>query len=323
MLENIKEKDESLYYNKIKQSKGIASPKTIVGLGIGGVLSLFVLATVFGSFFTVDQKDAAVVTKWGKYEYIAQPGLHFKIPFAESTTLYTTATQQVDIEHAVVNTADNQKANITLLVQYDIPPAGIKIIYEKYPNYEQRIYSLASDTLKIEFGKYEVMDIPSKRGEIEMNILTSLSKEAKRLYGANITEVQIKDVGYTDVFEQSIDRMTKAKADVEQATQERLKAKIVAEQAVVVAHGESEAEKARAEGTAASIEIQAKANADKVRMEGEAQASAIKAQTDALNTSPQFVNYTIAKTWDGKLPQNIGVGASSGSIPLLNIGGIK
>ena len=294
-------------------------------LKIGGLVFvvLLILSVLFGSFFTVDQKNADVVTFWGKYEKVAEPGLHFKIPFAEAVTSYSTATQQVDIERNVVNTFDNQKATITLLVQYDIPPEGIKIIFSKYPDYEKRIYSLSSDVMKRVFGKYNVMDIPAKRGDIEVEIMTELSADAKRLYGANITEVQIKDVGYSEAFEASIDRMTKAKADVEQAKQAELQAKIDAERKVVQAEGEAKSALATAQGEAASTEATAKAEADSIRMKGEAEAQAIKAKSDALNANPQLVNLTIAQQWDGKLPQSIGVGASAGSIPMVNIGGIK
>ena len=160
------------------------TPKKIALTGIGVVLFLIFIFGLFGSFFTIDQKSAGVVTTWGKYEYVAEPGLHFKVPFVQAVTEYSTATQQVDIEKNIVNTFDNQKATITLLVQYDIPPNGIKIIFSKYPDYEKRIYSLSSDIMKRTFGKYNVMEIPSKRGDIENAIMSELSSEAKRLYGA-------------------------------------------------------------------------------------------------------------------------------------------
>lgn len=292
----------------------------LAALGIVGLIGLSALSS---SFFTISQRDAGVVTHWKEFSYIAKPGLHFKNPFTDSVVEYTTATQQVEIEKAGVNTSDNQKSYITMLVQYDTPPDGIKIIYEKYPDYGNRIYSLASDIMKNEFGNFQVMDIPVKRYEIEQNILAKLAKEAKRLYGANITEVQIKDIGYTNAFEASIDRMTKAKADVEQAAQHRLQASVEAEQEVVVADGHAKAVESEARGHAEAIELEAKANADKTRLEGEAQAASIKAQTDALNASPQFVRYTIAKGWNGQLPTNIGVGASANSIPMLNIGSLN
>lgn len=298
------------------------TPKKAIAGGSALAAGILGVSLLFGSFFTVDQKNADVVTHWHKFSYIAQPGLHMKIPFADDVIQYTTATQQVEIEKGTVNTFDNQKAFPTLLVQYDIPPDGIKIIFEKYPNYEQRIYSLASDIMKIQFGKYNVMDIPSKRDEIESSILGALSKEAKRLYGANITEVQIKDIGYTNAFEISIDNMTKAKAATQQAEQERQRSIIEAEQAVVVAKGNASAREAEAQGIANSTEIQAKAESDKVRLEGEAQADAIKAQTNALNASPQYANYIAAKNWNGQLPTSIGVGASTNSIPMVNLGSL-
>ena len=58
-----------------------------------------------------------------------------------------------------------------------------------------------------------------------------------------------------------------------------------------------------------------KANAvDVERIKGDAEASAIKAKSDALNASPQLVQYTLATQWNGILPVNTG-----GFIPMLNL----
>lgn len=71
-----------------------------------------------------------------------------------------------------------------------------------------------------------------------------------------------------------------------------------------------------AQGQARSQLAIAQAEAESVRIKGEAEAEAIKAKSDALNTSPQLVQYEIAKHWDGKLPTTTGGAAA---IPLLNI----
>lgn len=297
-------------------------PKTIAKIAGGVMGGILLLSTAMGSFFTVDQKNADVVTHFNKFSHMAEPGLNFKMPFVDAVIPYTTATQQEEIDHATTNTADNQQAYPTLIVQYNATLTGIKIIYEKYPNIQQKIYNLSSDIMKNVFGTYQVMDIPSSRQEIEGKIMAILKPEALRLYGMEITEVQIKNIDYTDAFNTYINNMTKSKAEVEQAKQKQLQTVADAQSLITQAEGQAKAEKAKAEGAAYSIEANAKAEADSIRLKGEAEADAIKAKTEALNASPQFVNYTIAQQWDGKLPENIGVGASSSSIPMVNIGGI-
>ena len=44
-------------------------------------ITVFLLIGVFTSFYTVDDKQQAVVTTFGQVTDITQPGLHFKLPF--------------------------------------------------------------------------------------------------------------------------------------------------------------------------------------------------------------------------------------------------
>ena len=57
------------------------NPKKIFQTCILGVLALVVLLGAITSFYTVDDKQQAVVTTFGKVTNIAEPGLHFKMPF--------------------------------------------------------------------------------------------------------------------------------------------------------------------------------------------------------------------------------------------------
>ena len=55
--------------------------KKIRNIVLGGLLGLLVLIGVLTCFYTVDDKQQAVVTTFGKVTEIVDPGLHFKIPF--------------------------------------------------------------------------------------------------------------------------------------------------------------------------------------------------------------------------------------------------
>lgn len=56
-------------------------PGQIVKLVLIGIAVLVLLIGVFTSFYTVDDKQQAVVTTFGKVTDVTDPGLHFKIPF--------------------------------------------------------------------------------------------------------------------------------------------------------------------------------------------------------------------------------------------------
>lgn len=286
------------------------------------IAAVIILISLFQVPFTVSQRNVDVVTRFGKISYIAGPGLHFKIPWVDSTSEYTTATQQIKIVNDAVNSSDNQRILADLNVQFNILPSAAITIYSKYPDYETRVKTLSADILRQVMGKYDASDVPGKRGEMEQEVLLRISHEANRLYGIDVTEVQLVDIDYTTVYNDAVNAMTKAKARERQAEIDRSRASVIAQQTVIEAEARANSNKAEADGEAYSVEVRAKAEAEKVRIEGNAQAEAIKAQTEALKTSPEFVQYTVAKTWDGKLPVNIGVGASSSSIPMLNLGNL-
>jgi regulator of protease activity HflC (stomatin/prohibitin superfamily) len=49
----------------------------------GFVVAFFVLATVIGSFFTVQTAQVAVITRFGRYLRVAQAGLNWKVPYID------------------------------------------------------------------------------------------------------------------------------------------------------------------------------------------------------------------------------------------------
>jgi regulator of protease activity HflC (stomatin/prohibitin superfamily) len=282
-----------------------ASPKILARYGALGAGGLVLLSLLFGTGYTIDQKNIGVVTRFGAVSRTAGPGLHFKLPWVESVTEYSTATQQVEIEKSEVFTADNQGVNVTMLVQFAVPDSDVRNLYEHVPYYERRIYTLANDRMKSAFGKRQVADVPSARSQIENEIKTDVAAQAMALYGIEVSEVQITDLDYTAAFRNAIDMMTKAKAEVTRSEQLRQKAVIDAERQQIAARANADAAVATAEGDARSIKARSEAEAAATRVKGEAEADAIRAQAAALGASPNYVTYTQAKRWDGRLPATI------------------
>ena len=48
-----------------------------------GILALIVLTMILGSFFTVTTAQVAVVTRFGKFLSVAEPGLNWKMPYID------------------------------------------------------------------------------------------------------------------------------------------------------------------------------------------------------------------------------------------------
>ena len=72
---------ENSQYNYSYTQKTPSSSKKIRNIILFSLLGLLVVIGAFTSFYTVDDKQQAVVTTFGKVSDITDPGLHFKAPF--------------------------------------------------------------------------------------------------------------------------------------------------------------------------------------------------------------------------------------------------
>jgi regulator of protease activity HflC (stomatin/prohibitin superfamily) len=266
------------------------------------------------TYFTVDQNQMAVVTRFGHLEYVADPGLHFKIPFVNATAFYRTDIQSLSPEKAVnTYTVDNQEVDVFFTVFYRVPPARIAYVYENNRDYRTRLYSMTIDRLKAAMGQVNVQSVAEKRGELRDSIKAILSHDATVL-GVEVTDFQLTDMQYTDAFRQAVNNAAVQKANIESVEYQRQQAEKTAAMAKIKAEGEANAARAQAAGAADARLLQATAEAKAIQLQGEAQAAAIKAQADALKANPDLVDLRKAERWDGKLPSAVYAGAP---IPFL------
>ena len=109
--------------------------KKISNIVLLGLLGLVVLVGVLTSFYTVDDKQQAVVTTFGQVTDITDPGLHFKAPFGIQNVHkvdvnvyqkielgYTTSPsgEEVYTDESTMITGDYNIVNVDFFVEYKI-----------------------------------------------------------------------------------------------------------------------------------------------------------------------------------------------------------
>lgn len=281
-----------------------------------GLIVLLVLVIFLMTYFTVDQNEMTVVTRFGHLEYVADPGLHFKMPFVNSTEAYRTDIQDMGPpsgQRVNTYTIDNQEVDVVFTVFYRIPAKNVEYIYTNNRDYRQRLYSLTVDRLKAAMGQVNVQSVAEKRGELRDTIKATLQKDAAPL-GVEVTDFQLTDLQYTDAFRQAVNNAAVQKANIESVEYQRQQAQKQAETAKIQAEGTANAVRAKADGDAYARVAEATAEAKAIQLQGEAQAAAIRAQADALKENPNLVELRRAERWDGKLPTNV---YGSAPIPFL------
>lgn len=288
------------------------APIKLIG---GGIIGMLLIIIFFMTYFTVDQNEMAVVTRFGEISYVADPGLHFKMPFVNSADAYRTDIQDLmPTQRVNTYTVDNQEVDVTFTVFYRIPPDQVSYIFTNNRDYKQRLYSMTVDRLKAAMGQVNVQSVAEKRGELRDTIKATLQRDAKPL-GVEITDFQLTDLQYTDAFRQAVNNAAVQKANVESFEYQRQQAEKAALTKAIEAEGQANAARNQAKGAADARLLQATAEAKAIQLQGEAQAAAIKAQADALQANDRLVDLRKAERWNGQLPQTM----LSNVMPFMNV----
>lgn len=293
----------------------MATPKAVAaGLGIA-----LVVATVWGSYYTIDPQEVGIVTRWGAIVESQQTqGLHFKVPFIDTVHYRPINIQELKIDPKnPVNTytVDNQEVDVTFNVFYRIPPDKAAYVFQNIPDYQQRLMVMAIDRAKTKMGGINIQQLAEKRGEIRDHIKTTLATDAKTL-GLEVTDFQLVELVYDRKFRDAVAAAAVQKANIESMEYQRQQAEKEAEKARIAALGTANANREAAKGEADARLSKATAEAKAIELEGLARATAITAQNKALQNAPDLVEYTKAQKWNGALPATM----LSSTIPFMQVG---
>ena len=90
-----------------------------------GALALILLTMILGSFFTVNTAQVAVITRFGKFLRVADPGLNWKMPFFDSVAgVVSLRVNQISLTMET-KTKDNVFVTIPISVQNRVRPEKV------------------------------------------------------------------------------------------------------------------------------------------------------------------------------------------------------
>lgn len=270
-------------------------------VGIGAV-SVVALGVFFGSWYRVDEGERAVVLTTGAFSEIAGPGLHFKLPYVQSTRFITVRNESVKYEKVSAYSFDQQVAELVISVNYQIDPNDVETIYRQYGSEDNAISRVINprvyEQVKNVFGQYSAQRAIQERGKMNADILQAIQSAVKGS-GLQVLSVQVENIDFSDAYEQAVEAAAKAKADIERSKSELLRVEQEAQQKVKQAEAEAEAKRLRAD-----------AEAYATTAAGKAEASAIAARGAALRDNPNLIGLVTAEKWDGKLPASMVPGSA-------------
>lgn len=241
------------------------------------IVCLIVIAVVLAaSVFTVDETEQAIVTQLGKYvRTVAEPGLHFKVPFLQNVHRFEDRVLEYDAAAAPIITSDKKHLDIDNYARWRIiDPLKLYQTVRDESGGQARLDDIVFSELREEVARHTLTEIVSVNREAIMEkVHEQCAKKAKE-YGIEVIDVRIKRADLP--------------AEVARSVYERMKAERRRIAKKYRSEGEEEAVKIRATTDKEKTILLAESYRQAEKLKGEGDAEAITIYAQAFEKDPEF-----------------------------------
>lgn len=212
------------------------SPKWLIAAPV----AVLVIIGLFSSYYTVTPEAEAVVQRFGRFEKISPPGLHFKLPFGIDVATVVPVRRQLKLEFGFATpmasndnqfsqspelerdmvTGDLNAAQVEWIVQYSISSPQDYLFQVRSPGGTLR--DLSEAVMSETIGDRTVDEVLTiGRTEIEAEALLSLKGLLEKLnMGVSAEQIQLKNVNPPGPVQRSFDEVNRAQQEREQMINE-------------------------------------------------------------------------------------------------------
>jgi regulator of protease activity HflC (stomatin/prohibitin superfamily) len=207
-----------------------------------GAVALIALFLILGSFFTVNTAEVAVVTRFGKFLRIANPGLNWKVPFFDTVAgNVSLRVNQISLTMET-KTKDNVFVTIPISVQNRVRPEKVYDAFYKLSDPTQQIQSYVEQVILGHVPGMTLDDVFASQSSIAAAVKQELDADMAT-FGFEIVNVLV-----TDIVPDA--KVKSAMNDINAAQREQVAANArgEAEKILVVKKAEAEAESKALQG---------------------------------------------------------------------------
>src|SRR5579871_1667073 len=214
----------------------------VFGLVIIVFLAFIVLSTVMGSFFTVNTAQVAVVTRFGKFLRVAEPGLNWKRPFFDKVAgRMSLRVNQITLTMET-KTKDNVFVTIPISVQNRVRPEKVFDAYYKLSNPMEQIQSYVEQVILGHVPGMTLDEVFASQSGIAAAVKQELDADMAA-FGYEIVNVLVTDIVPDAKVKSAMNDINAAQREQVAAT-----ARGEAEKILVVKKAEAEAESKALQG---------------------------------------------------------------------------
>ena len=207
-----------------------------------GVVGLIALSLIFGSFFTVNTAQVAVITRFGKFLRVADAGLNWKMPYFDTVAgLVSLRVNQITLTMET-KTKDNVFVTIPISVQNRVRPEKVYDAFYKLSDPVAQIKSYVEQVILGHVPGMTLDEVFASQSSIAAAVKQELDADMAT-FGYEIVNVLV-----TDIVPDS--KVKSAMNDINAAQREQVAANArgEAEKILVVKKAEAEAESKALQG---------------------------------------------------------------------------
>lgn len=214
----------------------------VIGSAFLFVLFLIVVFACLGSFFTVKTAEVAVITRFGRFLRVADPGLNWKVPFIDSVAGRVSLRVNQNNLTMETKTKDNVFVTIPISVQNRVRPEKVYDAFYKLSNPAAQIQSYVEQVILGHVPGMTLDEVFASQSGIAAAVKQELDADMAT-FGFEIVNVLV-----TDIVPDA--KVKSAMNDINAAQREQVAANArgEAEKILVVKKAEAEAESKALQG---------------------------------------------------------------------------
>jgi len=220
------------------------------GIILLALVALFVLVLIAKTCYTVRTATAGIVEKFGKFDRITRPGLHFLVPFAERVYFVDLMVKQAQFS-VETKTHDNVFVQIPVSVQYQILDDKIADAFYKLSSPQKQIESFVFNSILGHVPKLTLDETFEQQSGISVAVKVELDQIMSG-FGFNILTALVTDIIPDGKVKDAMNDINAA-----QRAQVAAQARGEAEKILKVKQAEAEAESKALQGKGIAAERQA------------------------------------------------------------------
>lgn len=207
-----------------------------------------VASALIASFTIVPSGSSGVRVTLGKVsDTVMESGLNFQIPLVQKTVVVNNQVQREDVQGEAAS-KDLQTVTYNVSVNYNVIASESAELYRTVGKSwsEVIIRPAIQESVKSAIAQYTAEELITSRAAVSNVMLEEINGRMSE-YGINITEINIITMDFSPEFDAAIEAKTVATQQVLTEQQNLEKAKVIAEQKVVEAQAEADANRIRSE----------------------------------------------------------------------------